>query len=75
MRHQITTRRVVCIFLILVLWVTGCKAQPSISNPVPEPDEWPNREWQTSTPEAQGMDSNLLAQMLEEPFMLALQGW
>jgi CubicO group peptidase (beta-lactamase class C family) len=33
---------------------------------VPEPDYWPTAGWRTSTPEAQGMDSSLLAQMLEE---------
>jgi CubicO group peptidase (beta-lactamase class C family) len=33
---------------------------------VPEPEYWPTAGWQSSTPEAQGMDSGLLAQMLED---------
>jgi CubicO group peptidase (beta-lactamase class C family) len=33
---------------------------------VPETDYWPTSGWQSSTPEAQGMDSELLAKMIEE---------
>jgi CubicO group peptidase (beta-lactamase class C family) len=61
-----TARKVACILLLLAITVTGCNTQKSISVPVPEPVYWPTEEWQNSTPEAQGMDSNLLAQMLEE---------
>ena len=58
--------RVVLILLILILGITGCSAPKSVSAPVPEPQYWPTEEWQSSSPEAQGMDSNLLAQMLED---------
>ena len=61
-----TARKVACILLLLAITVTGCNTQKSVSVPVPEPVYWPTEEWQNSTPEAQGMDSNLLAQMLEE---------
>ena len=52
--------------LIFVVLITGCASQKSVSMQVPEPDYWPTAGWQSSTPEAQGMDSNLLAKMLEE---------
>ena len=52
--------------LIFVVLITGCASQKSVSMQVPEPDYWPTAGWQSSTPEAQGMDLNLLAQMLEE---------
>ena len=52
--------------LIFSLLTTGCTAQKSVSVQVPEPDYWPTAGWKSSTPEAQGMDSELLAKMLEE---------
>ena len=61
-----TARKVACILLLLASTVTGCNTQKSVSVPVPEPVYWPTEEWQNSTPEAQGIGSNLLAQMLEE---------
>ena len=54
-----------CSLLFIILF-TGCSSAKSVSVPVPEPDYWPTLGWQSSTPEAQGMDSALLAQMLEE---------
>lgn len=61
-----STTKVVCILLILVISVAGCKAPKSVSVSVPEPQYWPTKEWQSSSPEAQGMNSALLAQMLEK---------
>jgi CubicO group peptidase (beta-lactamase class C family) len=52
--------------LILVVLITGCTSQETISVQVPEQAYWPTAGWQSSTPEAQGMDSGLLAQMLED---------
>ena len=34
--------------------------------PIPTTPYWPTRDWRTSTPEQQGMDSELLAQMMEQ---------
>ena len=53
-------------FLLLVLVITGCTPAKTISIPVPEPDYWPTSGWRSSTPEAQGMDSGLLAGMIED---------
>jgi hypothetical protein len=61
-----TANKVACILLLLAITVTGCSKQKSVSVHVPEPAYWPTTAWQSSSPEAQGMDSNLLAQMLEE---------
>jgi CubicO group peptidase (beta-lactamase class C family) len=54
-----------CLLIFIVL-MTGCTSQKSVAVRVPEPDYWPTSEWKSSTPEAQGMDSELLAKMLEE---------
>jgi len=59
-----TPRTIVCIFLTLILLITGCTPAESVSVQAPEPDYWPTAGWQSSTPEAQGMDSTLLAEML-----------
>jgi CubicO group peptidase (beta-lactamase class C family) len=61
-----TARKIVCIFLVFTMTLSGCSLPKSVSVPVPEPAYWPTTEWQGSTPEAQGMDSGLLAQMLEQ---------
>jgi len=53
-------------FLLLVLLITGCSPAKTISLPIPEPDYWPTAGWRSSTPEAQGMDSGLLAGMIED---------
>jgi CubicO group peptidase (beta-lactamase class C family) len=54
------------IFLVLALLLAGCAPAKSSSVQAAEPDYWPTQGWKGSTPEAQGMDSELLAQMLEE---------
>ena len=52
--------------LLWILLVTGCTSTKSVSIQVPEPDYWPTADWQSSTPEAQRMDSELLASMIED---------
>ena len=47
------------IVIVVLVLISGC------SQPAPEPDMWPTEEWPTSTPEEQGIDSDLLAGMLE----------
>jgi CubicO group peptidase (beta-lactamase class C family) len=54
------------VFLLVSILIAGCAPPKSISIPVPAPDYWPSTEWRSSTPEEQGMDSELLAQMVEE---------
>lgn len=54
-----------CFLLVLILFLTGCSPSQSVSVSVPEPATWPTAGWQHSSPEDQGMDSALLAQMLE----------
>ena len=59
------------VWISLSLFITGCstpQTSSSISN-VPtsagsETNEWPTQDWQTSSPEAQGMDSRKLSEML-----------
>jgi CubicO group peptidase (beta-lactamase class C family) len=58
--------KVTCILLILAIALAGCTSPKSVSVPVPGPEYWPTEEWQSTSPEAQGMDSNLLAYMLED---------
>lgn len=53
-------------YCLLIALLTGCTSAKSISIQVPEPDYWPTNGWQSSAPEAQGMDSELLARMLED---------
>jgi CubicO group peptidase (beta-lactamase class C family) len=55
-----------CCSLLFLLLVTGCVAPRSIPADISEPDYWPTTGWKHSTPEAQGMDSELLAEMLED---------
>jgi CubicO group peptidase (beta-lactamase class C family) len=53
---------------ILILLV-GCSqpaANQSLEVPQESPISWPTKGWSTSTPEAQGMDSGVLAAMLDE---------
>ncbi len=59
-------RTVPCIFLAFALLLAGCSAPKSVSVQLPEPDTWPASGWESSTPESQGMDSELLAQMIEQ---------
>lgn len=54
------------ILLAVVLLVAGCLPSGFSSPSAPKPDYWPTKDWQVSTPEAQGMDSALLADMIEE---------
>lgn len=54
----------ISLILALTLLLTACSS--FTSQPVSEPDDWPTSGWRTSTPEAQGMDSELLAAMIDE---------
>jgi CubicO group peptidase (beta-lactamase class C family) len=53
-------------YLFLILVLTACAAPGMAAIPDSEPAYWPTSGWRSSTPEAQGMDSGLLAQMIEE---------
>lgn len=55
-----------CILLVLILFLTSCSPSQSVSVTVPEPAAWPTASWLESSPEAQGMDSALLAQMIQD---------
>jgi len=43
----------------LIMFMSGCKSTPI------GPDYWPTEGWRTTTPEEQGMDSEMLAKMIE----------
>ncbi len=58
-------KKITLIICILALFLSGCNQAP-IAQASKAPDYWPTDGWKSSTPEAQGMDSTLLAQMLEE---------
>lgn len=55
------------IYLYVVVFWAGCLTGScvTLSSLQPDPDYWPTQGWQTTTPEAQGMDSAILAQMGE----------
>ncbi|HEX5836880.1 MAG TPA: hypothetical protein VFY26_03550 [Anaerolineales bacterium] len=59
-------RTVPCIFLAFALLMAGCAAPKSVSVQLFEPDTWPAPGWESSTPESQGIDSALLARMIEQ---------
>jgi CubicO group peptidase (beta-lactamase class C family) len=59
-------RSVVLVVLTVALLAAGCAQAQSVSVQVPEPAYWPTEAWRASTPESQGMDSELLARMLAE---------
>lgn len=59
-------KKLLTLILALSVLLAACAPAQSISSRVPEPDYWPTAGWQSSTPEAQGMDSDLLAKMLED---------
>jgi CubicO group peptidase (beta-lactamase class C family) len=55
------------LILALALLLNGCAVVPKpVSVALPAPDYWPTSDWRSASPESQGMDSVLLAQMLEE---------
>jgi CubicO group peptidase (beta-lactamase class C family) len=49
-----------------MIWAAACAPAHSRLPAGDPPDYWPTEGWQSSTPEAQGMDSAPLADMLEE---------
>lgn len=54
------------LFLATALLLTGCSNLSPAFSRIPEPDYWPTTGWRSSTPDAQGMDSELLADMLDD---------
>ncbi len=61
-----TSKLILGTLLTFILITTACAPTKSTPAPVPEPAYWPTEGWQDSTPEAQGMDSELLTQLLED---------
>lgn len=59
-------KNILTVLLVLTILFTGCAPAKSITAPVSEPGYWPTAGWQSSSPEAQGMDSELLSQMVED---------
>ena len=54
------------VFVLLVALLSApALARESLAAPVPEKSYWPTRGWRYSTPEAQGMDSDGLAQAFD----------
>jgi CubicO group peptidase (beta-lactamase class C family) len=53
--------------LVVMILLAGCLATSPAATPTQKVDEeyWPTQDWQSSTPEAQGMDSGKLAEMFE----------
>ncbi|MFO0698608.1 MAG: serine hydrolase [Nitrospira sp.] len=63
--HLRNKRSLLCICTLLwLVAVWGCVTPPQALPPA-APDYWPMGGWRTSTPEAQGMDSGLLAQAVD----------
>lgn len=58
-------RKLLCCFL-MVLLIASCTPQQTVSVAVSAPAAWPTTGWQTASPESQGMDSALLADMLDQ---------
>ena len=55
------------VFTLILSLLLGCAIRPvarEVAPPEP-PDYWPTEGWRTSTPEAQGVDSELLARAVE----------
>jgi CubicO group peptidase (beta-lactamase class C family) len=58
-------QRIICLLVIILL--AGCLTESCSASlkSQPAPEYWPTQNWQSRTPEAQGMDSERLAQMFE----------
>ena len=54
-------QRIICLLVIILL--AGCLTESSSVTLTRKPDAepWPTQNWQSATPEAQGMDSERLA--------------
>ena len=53
------------LFLILLLLTAAALAEEQAAPPTAPETYWPTHGWRTSTPEAQGMDSEVLAQAFD----------
>jgi CubicO group peptidase (beta-lactamase class C family) len=58
--------KTITLILTIAFIFSACLPSKSIARPVAGPDYWPTQNWQSSSPEQQGMDSAKLADMLEE---------
>jgi len=60
-------RRLIILVIITVALVAGCarRAAPAPPDAPPPQSTWPTSGWRTSTPEEQGIDSGMLASMLD----------
>jgi CubicO group peptidase (beta-lactamase class C family) len=56
-------RFILGIVIVITAILSGCHS-PSVQTRT-EPDYWPTAGWRTTTPEEQGMDSGMLAQMVD----------
>ncbi|MGB3341185.1 MAG: serine hydrolase [bacterium] len=54
----------ILLLFIIMVFVSGCKT-PKTKSTFQAPAYWPTSRWQGSTPEAQGMDSEKIAEMIE----------
>ena len=61
------SKRILIIILVFILisLLAGCRISESPDTKQSEPDYWPTTGWRSSTPEEQGMDSEILANMIE----------
>lgn len=65
LNHLRNTMSWLQVYTLLWLIATGGCVTPPPALPPATPDYWPTHGWRTSTPEAQGVDSGLLAQALD----------
>jgi len=63
--HRRNNRSWLRVYTLLWLVTTGGCVIPPTALPPAVPDYWPTHGWRSSTPEAQGMDSGLLAQAVD----------
>ena len=56
-------RNILLLFGLILSLAIWCNFGSAANN---KPDYWPTNGWRTASPESQGMDSNLLAEMLNE---------
>jgi CubicO group peptidase (beta-lactamase class C family) len=62
-----TIRLLAAAILLFIILLTACQSEPEIQpTPTPEITYYPAAEWRVSTPEEQGLDPELLDEMLDE---------
>ena len=62
-----TVRLLALVFIPFIIILSACRTR-SVSQPIPTPIDnyFPSSEWRVSSPEEQGVDPNMLDDMLEE---------